>query len=173
MERQGISIVTERGRFEPALIDVMFDLYRSTVEKFAWGRQYLNRPFFEEICDKLAPRVEMVIAREGGRIVGGALNLAGEEALYGRYWGAAEERPFLHFNVCFYHSIEECITRRVSRFEPGAGGQHKMVRGFPPTLTHSVHHLAHPGLDRAVREFLTRERRAVEESVAQADGAWR
>ena len=173
MERQGISIVTERGRFEPALIDVMFDLYRSTVEKFAWGRQYLNRPFFEEICDKLAPRVEMVIAREGGRILGGALNLAGEEALYGRYWGAAEERPFLHFNVCFYHSIEECITRRVSRFEPGAGGQHKMVRGFPPTFTHSVHHLAHPGLDRAVREFLTRERRAVEESVAQADGAWR
>lgn len=173
MERQGISIVTERGRFEPALIDVMFDLYRSTVEKFAWGRQYLNRPFFEEICDKLAPRVEMVIAREGGRIVGGALNLAGEEALYGRYWGAVEERPFLHFNVCFYHSIEECITRKVSRFEPGAGGQHKMVRGFPPTLTHSVHHLAHPGLDRAVREFLTRERRAVEESVAQADGAFR
>ena len=173
MERQGISIVTERGRFEPALIDVMFDLYRSTVEKFAWGRQYLNRPFFEEICDKLAPRVEMVIAREGGRILGGALNLAGEEALYGRYWGAAEERPFLHFNVCFYHSIEECITRRVSRFEPGAGGQHKMVRGFPPTLTHSVHHLAHPGLDRAVREFLTRERQAVEESVAQADGAFR
>lgn len=173
MDKAGIELVTERGRIAPEVIDVMYDFYLATVEKFSWGRQYLNRAFFEEICVKLAGKVEIVLAREGGRILGGAFNLAGEEVLFGRYWGAVEERPFLHFNVCFYHSIDECIARGLTRFEPGAGGQHKLVRGFEPSITHSAHHLAHPGLDRAVREFLARERSAVEESVAQAEVAWR
>jgi len=173
MDKAGIALTTERGRIAPEVIDVMYGFYLATVEKFSWGRQYLNRAFFEEICVKLAGKVEIVLAREGGRILGGAFNLAGEEVLFGRYWGAVEERPFLHFNVCFYHSIDECIRRGLTRFEPGAGGQHKLVRGFEPSITHSAHHLAHPGLDRAVREFLERERAAVEESVSQAEVAWR
>src|SRR6185312_10106158 len=110
---------------------------------------------------------------EGEKILAGAFNIGGAKTLYGRYWGAFEERPFLHFNVCFYHSIDDCITRGLQRFEPGAGGRHKMVRGFEPTITHSAHHLAHPGLDRAVREFLERERAAIEDSVAQAEVAFR
>jgi hypothetical protein len=173
MEKQGITITTERDRLSPEVIDAMYGFYTATVDKFSWGRHYLNRAFFEEICDKLAGKVEIVLAREGRKILGGAFNLAGARALYGRYWGAVEERPFLHFNVCFYHSIDECIARGIDLFEPGAGGQHKLVRGFEPTVTHSAHHLAHPGLDRAVREFLERERAAIEESVAQRDVAWR
>jgi predicted N-acyltransferase len=151
----------------------MYGFYLSTVDKFSWGRQYLNRAFFEEVCARLPGRIEIVLAREGSRILGGAFNLLGETTLYGRYWGAAEERPFMHFNVCFYHSIDEAIERKLERFEPGAGGQHKLVRGFEPSLTHSAHHLAHPGLDRAVRDFLARERSAVHESVAQKDVAFR
>jgi predicted N-acyltransferase len=173
MEKQGITITTERGRIAPAVIDAMYGFYAATVDKFSWGRHYLNRAFFEEVCDKLAGRIEIVLAREGKKILGGAFNLAGERALFGRYWGAKEERPFLHFNVCFYHSIEECIARKLDRFEPGAGGQHKLVRGFEPSITHSAHHLAHPGLDRAVREFLARERAAIEEGAAQKDVAFR
>jgi hypothetical protein len=173
MKDQGIEITTLRERASPEIIDVMFDFYRSTVQKFSWGRQYLNRAFFEEICDKLAGRVEIVLAREGRRVVGGAFNLAGDGVLYGRYWGAAEERPFLHFNVCFYHPVDECIARGIDRFEPGAGGEHKLVRGFEPSLTYSAHHLVHPGLDRAVREFLDRERAAVEESLTQGEVAFR
>jgi predicted N-acyltransferase len=173
METQGIVITTERGRASPEVVDAMYELYLTTVDKFSWGRRYLNRAFFEEVCDKLAGRVEIVLAREGTKILGGAFNLAGTEALFGRYWGAREERPFLHFNVCFYHSIEACIARGVSRFEPGAGGEHKLVRGFEPSITHSAHHLEHPGLDRAVREFLDRERAAVEESVSRKDVAFR
>jgi predicted N-acyltransferase len=173
MEKQGLALTTARGRIAPDVIDAMYGFYLSTVEKFTWGRQYLNRAFFEEICDKLAGRIEIVLAREGQRIVAGAFNLLGETTLFGRYWGAAEERPFLHFNVCFYHSIDECIERGLAAFEPGAGGQHKLVRGFEPSITHSAHHLAHPGLDRAVREFLEREREAVVESAAQKDVAFR
>jgi predicted N-acyltransferase len=173
MDKQGLVLSTARGRIAPADIDAMYGFYLSTVDKFTWGRQYLNRAFFEEICEKLAGKVEIVIAREGGKIIAGAFNLRGEGALFGRYWGAAVERPFLHFNVCFYHSIEACIAEKVARFEPGAGGQHKLVRGFEPVITYSAHHLAHPGLDRAVREFLAREREAVAESVADAGVAWK
>lgn len=173
MDKQGITITTERGRIAPEIVDAMFDFYTGTVDKFTWGRQYLNRAFFEEICTKLAGKVEIVIAREGGKILGGAFNLVGERTLFGRYWGAREERPFLHFNVCFYHSIEQCIASGLAVFEPGAGGQHKLVRGFEPQITHSAHHLAHPGLDRAVRDYLEREREAIEEGAAQKDVAWR
>ena len=173
MEKQGLVLSTERGRIAPDVIDAMYGFYLSTVEKFTWGRQYLNRAFFEEVCDKLAGRIEIVVARDGQRIVAGAFNLLGDKTLYGRYWGAAEERPFLHFNVCFYHSIDECIARGLSAFEPGAGGEHKLVRGFEPSITHSAHHLAHPGLDRAVREFLERERAAVSESAEMKDVAFR
>lgn len=162
VEQQGITLTTLRGAdITPEIVDIMFTYYVSTVEKFAWGRQYLNRAFFEEITSRLRGSVEIVLARDGARPIAGAFNIAGPTALFGRYWGASEERPFLHFNVCYYHPVEDCIRRGLSRFEPGAGGSHKLVRGFLPTVTHSVHHLAHPRLDAAVREFLEREREAV------------
>ncbi|WP_437539640.1 GNAT family N-acetyltransferase [Sorangium sp. So ce726] len=177
--RQGLSIDTLRGaEITPEIVDAMFGFYVSTVEKFAWGRQYLNRAFFEEITARLRGGgaqggVEIVLAREGKRPIAGALNLAGPTTLYGRYWGASEERPFLHFNVCYYHPVEDCITRGLRRFEPGAGGSHKLVRGFAPSVTHSAHHIAHPRLDAAVREFLVRERAAVRAKTADRSVAFR
>ncbi|CAN94566.1 MULTISPECIES: GNAT family N-acetyltransferase [Sorangium] len=177
--RQGLSIATLRGaEITPEIVDAMFGFYVSTVEKFAWGRQYLNRAFFEEIAARLRGGgaqggVEIVLAREGKRPIAGALNLAGPTTLYGRYWGASEERPFLHFNVCYYHPVEDCIARGLRRFEPGAGGSHKLVRGFAPSVTHSAHHIAHPRLDAAVREFLVRERAAVRAKTADRSVAFR
>ncbi|WP_437790019.1 GNAT family N-acetyltransferase [Sorangium sp. So ce693] len=177
--RQGLSIDTLRGaEITPEIVDAMFGFYVSTVEKFAWGRQYLNRAFFEEITARLRGGgaqggVEIVLAREGKRPIAGALNLAGPTTLYGRYWGASEERPFLHFNVCYYHPVEDCIARGLRRFEPGAGGSHKLVRGFAPSVTHSAHHIAHPRLDAAVREFLARERAAVRAKTADRSVAFR
>lgn len=173
MQNAGITITTDRGPFRAEVIDAMFSFYTATIAKFPWGRRYLNRAFFEEICSKLPGKVEFVLAREGSRLLAGALNLCGETTLFGRYWGAAEERPFLHFNVCFYHAIEDCIVRKLARFEPGAGGEHKLVRGFAPAITHSAHHLAHSGLDRAVRAFVTRERLHVEECARKEDLAFR
>ena len=110
--------------------------------------------------------VEVVLASEGDRPIAGAFNVAGSGRLFGRYWGADEARPFLHFHVCYYHSIEDCIARGISVFEPGAGGEHKLPRGFEPTLTYSAHALSDPRLDDAVRRHLAAERRAVEASVA-------
>src|SRR5262249_40941882 len=81
-----------------------------------------------------------------------------------------EERPFLHFNVCYYHSIEQCIERGIARFEPGAGGEHKRARGFAPTLTYSAHYLADRRLPRAVADFLGRGRGDDPEGVSGEEG---
>jgi hypothetical protein len=176
LERQGIAVETVRGAdLDASLVDAMYGFYTSTVDKFVWGRRYLTRAFFDELGGSLRDGVEVVVARErsGGAPIAGALNLHGGGVLYGRYWGARQERPFLHFNVCYYHSIEECIARGTHTFEPGAGGEHKLVRGFSPTLTHSAHFLSNDRLDAAVRAFLGREREALREAVAEPGAAFR
>jgi predicted N-acyltransferase len=99
-----------------------------------------------------------VEARREGRLVAMAFNLASRTRLYGRYWGAIEEHAFLHFNVALYHSIEECIRRGVLVFEGGAGGEHKLARGFEPAETYTAHLLADARLDAAVRRHLAAER---------------
>jgi predicted N-acyltransferase len=111
--------------------------------------------------------MEVVAAFRGEKLVAGAFNVASATRLYGRYWGAFEEHPFLHFNVCYYHSIEECIGRGIQVFEGGAGGEHKLSRGFLPALTYSTHAFLDPRLDRAVRDHLRAETPARAESVAR------
>jgi predicted N-acyltransferase len=93
--------------------------------------------------------------------------LLGKKKLYGRYWGATEDRRFLHFNVCYYRGIEECILRGLDTFEPGAGGEHKVVRGFEPTITYSAHLLKHPILQRAIKDFLVREKTAIRSGLEE------
>jgi predicted N-acyltransferase len=168
---QGVDVSVKTGReLTPALADFVYAFYRNTVDKFVWGRRYLKREFFEEVLSRMASRLHVVVAadRASGALLAGAFNLLGEDALYGRYWGALEERAFLHFEVCFYKGIEEAIERRLLRFEPGAGGEHKIARGFEPSLTYSLHHLVDRRLDHAVRDFLGREEAAVHSEVATA-----
>jgi predicted N-acyltransferase len=144
-------------------IDHVYDFYTATVDKHFYGRRYLNRDFFHEICARMPRQILVVLAREKGskKPIAAAFNLVSERALFGRYWGAREERPFLHFNVCYYAGIEACIERGLECFEPGAGGEHKHARGFESTLTHSVHHLRDPRLRGPVERFLQEERRAI------------
>lgn len=160
---RGIALRTRRGDdlagVDPELV---YRLYRSTVDKYAWGRRYLDAGFFARILERFRRRVELVEAVREGRVIAGAFNVASERRLYGRYWGCFEEHPFLHFNVCMYHSIEECIARGVGGFEGGAGGEHKLVRGFEPRITWSAHQIFHPRLDAAIRRFLGDERAEIE-----------
>lgn len=167
LEKQGMTIRTLRGdEITSEAVESIHEFYGLTVDKFRWGRRYLNREFFFDICDRMRDHVEIVLAEDAsGRAIAGAFNVAGANALYGRYWGATEERPFLHFNVCYYHSIEQCILRKIARFEPGAGGEHKRARGFVPTLTYSVHHLVDARLSGAVRDYLGREREYIQRVV--------
>ena len=140
------------------LLEPMFRCYRATVDAHAFGRRYLSRRFFELLAERFRDRLCFVVARRGGRIVAGTTNVVKGDAFYGRYWGALEPIRHLHFDVCYYAPIEWCIERGIQRFEPGAGGDYKWLRGFDATPTFSLHHLTEPRLAHAVSSFLDRER---------------
>lgn len=171
VHEQGLELVALTGSdLTSEIVDHVFEFYKINVERHFWGRQYLNRAFFQEVASTMGDRLHVVLARERSskKPVASAFNLLGRRALYGRYWGAKEERRFLHFNVCFYEGINQCIERGLELFEPGAGGEHKLVRGFEPTLTHSAHHIVHPVLKGALLEHVSRERSAIYQEVEDA-----
>ena len=139
--------------------DAAYELHRSTVDKLMWGRRWINRAFYRRVVEHMPENLELVVAERlsDGELVAGAFNVASKTHLYGRYWGCFEEYRFLHFNVCMYHSIEECIRRGVQVFEGGAGGEHKIPRGFEPAETYSSHLFLDERLDRPIRDFIARE----------------
>jgi uncharacterized protein len=169
--QQGITIRTVRAdeiaRDPERWADTAFELHRSTVEKLMWGRGWLNREFYRAIFAGMPGPLELVTATRDGRLVAGAFNVATPTHLYGRYWGCHEDHPFLHFNVCLYHSIDECIARGVQVFEGGAGGDHKLVRGFEPAFTHSAHLFLDPRLDLAIRNAILAESAERKRALAQ------
>ncbi|MHB1302890.1 MAG: GNAT family N-acetyltransferase [Acidiphilium sp.] len=139
--------------------------YLSTVDR-KWGGAYLTQRFFPLLGERLGERVVMVMAFRHGRPIAGALNLLGDDALYGRNWGSVEDVPFLHFELCYYQAIDLAIGLGLARVEAGAQGQHKIQRGYLPSRTFSAHWLAHPGLRGAVAEFLEAERPAIVDEMA-------
>ena len=115
-----------------------------------------------------------MVAKKNGEPVAGAFNVKKDDRLYGRYWGSSPEvasEPFLHFNVCYYHGVRECIAEGLSIFEPGAGGEHKKARGFLPTITHSAHWIADVRLRRLLASHLERERSAIRAHVTEERAA--
>ncbi len=151
----------------PALAETLHELYVSTVDRYLYGRPYLNQAFFNLVRERFTDRLAWTVARDArGEIVAGAFNVMKDDVLYGRYWGTRIERPFLHFNVCYYHGIEEAIRCGLQTFNPGAGGVHKRLRGFVPTRTYSAHSLAEPRLRAIIDEFLQRERDHIEAYIA-------
>jgi predicted N-acyltransferase len=106
------------------------------------------------------------MARREGRWIAGALNLMGGDALYGRNWGALEDVPFLHFELCYYRAIEEAIARGLKRVEAGAQGEHKIARGYLPSPVYSAHWIADPMLREPVARYLEEERAAVAREMA-------
>jgi predicted N-acyltransferase len=158
----GLAIDLVQGRdITEAHWDAFFAFYMDTGSR-KWGRPYLNRKAFSLIGQALDGRCLLVMARRGTRYVAGALHVIGGDCLFGRYWGAVEHHPCLHFELCYYQAIEYAIAHRLARVEAGAQGEHKLARGYLPTLTYSSHYIADPSLRRAVAEFLVRERAYVE-----------
>lgn len=161
----GITIEWVSGRdLTEACWDAFYAFYMDTGSR-KWGRPYLNRAFFSLIGEAMADRILLVMAKREGRYIAGALNLIGDDALYGRNWGATEEHPFLHFEVCYYQAIDFALSRGMSRVEAGAQGEHKLARGYRPVPTYSVHDIADKRLARAVEDYLRQERRHVEQAI--------
>jgi hypothetical protein len=123
----------------------------------------LSADFFAHLGAALPGQVWLALARSGDDIVAMALFLASSSTLYGRYWGSQVPLPGLHFELCYYQGIEHCLRAGLQRFEPGAQGEHKLARGFLPTLTHSRHAIAHAGLRHAVAHYLEAEQAQVQD----------
>jgi hypothetical protein len=139
-----------------AEIDFFTSCYRRTYREHH-STPYLTRAFFGMLVERMPSNVLFVIAEREGKPIAAAMDLFGQDALYGRYWGSTEYVPGLHYEACYYQALEFCIERGISLFEGGAQGEHKHARGFKPEVTRSFHWLAHPAFNRAVDEFLSAE----------------
>jgi uncharacterized protein len=142
--------------------DVFFECYMDTGDR-KWGTPYLNRRFFSLIHERMADKVVLILARDSTGWIASALNFVGSDALYGRHWGRLQDRPFLHFELCYYQAIDEAIARGLKRVEAGAQGGHKLARGYVPVSTFQGTRIADPGLRHAIADYVKRERQALKE----------
>ena len=165
----GVTIRRVTGReATPADWDFFAKCYRRTYREHR-STPYLTREFFGMIAGRMPDNVLLVIAERDGRPVASAMDLFSPTVLYGRYWGAVEFVPGLHFEACYYQAIEFAIERGIARVEGGAQGEHKHARGFLPEVTRSFHWLAHPAFAKAVDDYLAREGAAIAQYVDELD----
>jgi predicted N-acyltransferase len=162
----GITFDTFHGTdIDSRLLDRVYSFHRDTFLRHG-HEPYLSRAFFTEICRTLGDSLMVKVAKHGGQAVACAIFFKSSDTLYGRYWGAAVDQHSLHFEACYHQGIEYCIEHGLSRFEPGTQGEHKVARGFEPTLTWSAHFIADRRFRAAVDNFLLREGAAVDAYAA-------
>lgn len=166
----GIRIeVVETPRDHPELIDFAYRCYVSTYEKYPWGRPYLTLTFFHAVAEVFPQHFQLVVAKDAsGRPIACAINFHSSSRLFGRYWGALADVPMLHFEVCYYQGIDWTIESGRQVFEPGAGGEHKAVRGFRPTKTFSLHHIENPRMRAILSSYVAREAAAIDRWIAES-----
>lgn len=149
------------GEMDDAAWATVYEFYADTFHRHG-HEPYLNLDFFKRIAATLPDTMMLKIARHGAEPIAVAIFFVGEDALFGRYWGAGGNFHSLHFETCYYQGIEFCIEKGLQRFEPGTQGEHKVPRGFVPTLMSSMHDIVDPRFAAAVRDFALREARGVD-----------
>ena len=152
--------------FTPSLWRELFPLYASTY-RIRGQAPYLNQDFFQALHCGLSKKLVLALARRKGRLIAVAIFFRDAQRLYGRHWGASHDYHSLHFELCYYQGIEYCIAQRLSAFDPGTQGEHKVPRGFMPSPTWSAHWLADPRLRPAVTGFAHREAPLVDRYAEQ------
>ena len=158
----GIEFDTRFGHeVDDALWSTVYEFYADTFYRHG-HEPYLNLDFFKRIAAALPDKIMLKIARHGAEPIAVAIFFVSEDALYGRYWGAGGNFHSLHFEACYYQGIEFCIDKGLRHFEPGTQGEHKVPRGFVPTLTSSMHDIVDPRFAAAIRDFAAREARGVD-----------
>jgi predicted N-acyltransferase len=142
--------------------------YQQTYLKRSGHTGYLNKEFFEYLQTNMQDEIMIVMAYHDEKCIASALFFYNEEQLFGRYWGALQEVSGLHFECCYYQGIEFAIEKRIRQFNPGTQGEHKILRGFEPTLCYSNHYLQHPDFQAAVKDFLQHEKIGIAQYKEQA-----
>jgi hypothetical protein len=139
----------------------MHGFYLQTFHEFG-NTPALTEEFFRHLAQAFPRQLVLILAERDDTPIAGALCLRGGNTLYGRYWGATEHVPGLHFEACYYQGIEYCLREGLTRFEPGAQGEHKLARGFLPTLVRSRHWIAEPRFAQAIAEWCRQETESVQ-----------
>jgi len=166
VRRSGLVLETISGtEIQERHVDILYRCYLDTCTR-KWGRAALTPRFFELLIQRMSDRVVLMLASRQGKYLAAALNLVGQESLFGRNWGALESIPFLHFELCYYRAIDFALERGLKRVEAGAQGFHKVARGYLPVLTYSLHWILKPAFRHALSEVLAKER---EEVILQKD----
>lgn len=168
-DEAGITFRTLHGdELDTATIDDCYALHRDTFLRHG-HEPYLTRTFFRAAAPAFGRRLMVKLAVHDGHNVAAAIFFRSDTTLFGRYWGAREEFHSLHFEACYHQGIDYCIEHRLQRFEPGTQGEHKVSRGFEPTLTWSAHHIADVRFRAAIEDFLEREAPAVAAYAEEID----
>jgi len=166
---QGIRVSIELGAdISPELWALFYQLYERTYAKRNGSRGYLTEQFFTQIARTMPDQMAMAVAWLDDQPIACALYFFDDETLYGRYWGSAGEFSYLHFELCYYTGIEFAISRGIKRYDAGAQGEHKIVRGFEPIETFSLHWIKHPGFRDAIARFLVEEKGGIAQHIEQA-----
>jgi predicted N-acyltransferase len=166
---QGIRVSIELGAdISPELWALFYQLYERTYAKRNGSRGYLTEQFFTQIARTMPDQIAMAVAWLDDQPIACALYFFDDETLYGRYWGSAGEFSYLHFELCYYTGIEFAISRGIKRYDAGAQGEHKIVRGFEPIETFSLHWIKHPGFRDAIACFLVEEKGGIAQHIEQA-----
>ncbi|MEO6581128.1 MAG: GNAT family N-acetyltransferase [Sphingomicrobium sp.] len=159
--RERLYILTLRGsEISADHWAAMWHFYQDTGAR-KWGHPYLTQAFFRQVGDIMGDACLMFLALRDGNPIAGALNFIGRDTLYGRYWGAIAELPFLHFELSYYRAIQWAIEHGMATVQAGAQGEHKLARGYEPVITRSAHFIPDTGFRRAIRDFVDREREAI------------
>jgi uncharacterized protein len=153
------------GDMDGPLWNAIYPFYADTFYRHG-HEPYLNLDFFKRIAAAMPDRMMLKVARIGAEPIAVAIFFVSDDALFGRYWGAGGNYHSLHFETCYYQGIEYCIEKKLQRFEPGTQGEHKVPRGFVPTLMSSAHFVADPRFAAAIRDFAAREARGVDSYAA-------
>ena len=153
------------GDVDAALWQTLYPFYADTFYRHG-HEPYLNLDFFKRIAATMPEQLMLKIARVGAEPIAVAIFFVGADALYGRYWGAGGNYHSLHFETCYYQGIDYCIEKHLRRFEPGTQGEHKVPRGFVPTLTGSAHYIVDARFAAAIRDFTAREARGIDRYAA-------
>ncbi|HEL3245518.1 TPA: GNAT family N-acetyltransferase, partial [Stenotrophomonas maltophilia] len=167
--RQGITFRVVHGdEASRADLQAMYRFYLQTFLEYG-NAPALTEAFLRHLAISLGRRLVLFLAEQDGEPIAGALCLRGGDTLYGRYWGGAT-LPGLHFEACYYQGIEYCLREGLTRFEPGAQGEHKLARGFLPTLVRSRHWVADADFAEALQDWCRQERRDVRRYQRELQG---
>jgi uncharacterized protein len=171
VDKAGVSFRWLTGTaLEPAHLEFFYQCYVSTY-KAHWSSPYLTQDFFLEWHRRCPQALVLVLAEQAGQPVACALNVLGDNVLYGRYWGTTTFVSGLHFETCYLQAIAFCLERGVGCFEGGAQGEHKVARGLLPVRTHSAHWIADPRFAAAIEDFLGRETEAIGGYVGELEAS--